>query len=143
VAHERQVWLKRLATVPADYPEAPCCRAPLLPLLTRDVLESGLVCVHCNETAVPLDDLPDDLQPLIRSWAEEYGPVHAVAHYDEAQQKRLADYDRAMEDAATKAETLLAFAAHQLVPKLLEVYPAVVWEDNDECLQVAPQDIKL
>jgi hypothetical protein len=99
--------------------------------------------VHCNETAVPLDDLPDDLQPLIRSWAEEYGPVHAVAHYDEAQQKRLADYDRAMEDAATKAETLLAFAAHQLVPKLLEVYPAVVWEDNDECLQVAPQDIKL
>src|SRR5215207_8198387 len=44
---ERQVWLKRLATAPAAYREAPCCRAPLLPLFTRDVLENGLICQHC------------------------------------------------------------------------------------------------
>lgn len=143
VAHDRQIWLKRLATSPSAYPEAACCRAPLLPLLSRDVLESGLVCIHCNGTAVPFEELPEDLQPLIRSWAEEYGPVHAVAHWDEAQQKRHGDYDRVFEESATKAETLLAFVGHQLAPKLLEIYPAAIWEDQDECLEVRPEDVKL
>src|SRR5262249_32958670 len=62
VAHDRQIWLKRLATPPAAYLEAPCCRAPLLPLLTRDVLESGLVCQHCSGTAVPFDEISSELQ---------------------------------------------------------------------------------
>ena len=143
VGHDRQAWLKRLVTSPASYPEAPCCRAPLLPLLSRDVLESGLVCLHCESTAVPFEDLPDDVQPLVRSWAEEYAPVHAVAHWDDAQQKRAGDYDQAFEEAATKVETFLAFAEHQLVPKLLEIYPAAIWEDQDECLEVRPEDVKL
>ena len=143
VGHDRQIWLKRLVTAPADYPEAPCCRAPLLPMLSRDVLESGLLCLHCDSNAVPFEDLPEDLQTLIRSWAEEYAPVHAVAHWDEKEQKRAGDYDRAFEDAATKVEMLLAFAGHQLAPKLLEVYPATVWEDEDECLEVRPEDVKL
>jgi len=142
-AHDRQVWLKRLATSPRAYPEAACCRAPLLPLLTRDVVESGLGCLHCGAAAVPFEELPDDFQPLIRSWAEEYEPVHAVAHWDEAQKKEVADYDRSFEEAATKAETLLTFAGHQLAPKLLELYPAVVWEDQDECLEVRPEDVEL
>src|SRR6058998_117210 len=43
LADERQIWLKRLATSPANYPESSCCRAPLLPLLTRDALETGLI----------------------------------------------------------------------------------------------------
>src|ERR1044071_3082853 len=47
VAHDRQTWLKRLIPVPSAYLEAPCCRAPLLPLLTRDVLEAGLICQNC------------------------------------------------------------------------------------------------
>ncbi|MBE7503968.1 MAG: hypothetical protein HS113_27525 [Verrucomicrobiales bacterium] len=143
VAHDRQVWLQRLANSPAAYAEAACCRAPLVPLLTRDVLDNGLVCLHCNATAIAFDDLPESLQPLIRSWAEEYAPVHAVAHWDEKQQKRSGDYDHAFEEAATKAETLLAFAGHQLLPPLLEIYPAVVWEDHDECLEVRPEDVKL
>src|SRR2546425_11975961 len=46
VAHERQIWLKRLATVPPAYALATCCRAPPLPWLTRDVLAGSLVC-HC------------------------------------------------------------------------------------------------
>src|SRR5437867_3587080 len=33
LAHERQIWLKRLATPPAAYADSPCCRAPMLPLL--------------------------------------------------------------------------------------------------------------
>src|SRR5205807_372527 len=44
LAHDRQIWLKRLATAPGAYQESPCCRAPLMPLLTRDVLDSGLIC---------------------------------------------------------------------------------------------------
>src|SRR5919205_364008 len=48
-AHDRQIWFKRLATIPPAYLEAPCCRAPLLPLFTRDVLESGLICQHCGD----------------------------------------------------------------------------------------------
>jgi hypothetical protein len=143
VSHDRQVWLKRLATCPPLYGEAECCRAPLLPLLTRDVRESGLVCLHCNGTAVPFDELAPELQPLVRGWAEEYEPVHAVAHWEERQQQSAEVYDRALEEAATKAETLLVFAGHQLLPKLLERYPAVVWEDQDECLEVRPEDVKL
>ena len=33
LAHERKVWLMRLATAPVAYAESPCCRAPMLPLL--------------------------------------------------------------------------------------------------------------
>src|SRR5204863_7124273 len=46
LAHDRQIWFKRLATPPAAYPEASCCRAPLLPLLTRDALAPGFVSRH-------------------------------------------------------------------------------------------------
>ena len=52
VAHERQIWLKLLASPPAGYPESGCCRAPVLPLLTRDVSEAGLICEHCGEMVV-------------------------------------------------------------------------------------------
>src|SRR3982074_2813223 len=40
LAHDRQICFKRLCSAPPAYLEAPCCRAPLLPLLTRDVLDS-------------------------------------------------------------------------------------------------------
>ncbi|MHB9008244.1 MAG: hypothetical protein ACYDC1_15070 [Limisphaerales bacterium] len=143
IGHDRQIWHQRLATAPSAYPEAACCRAPFLPLFTRDVVESGLICLHCNGTLVAFEELPEELQPQLRSWAEEYAPIHAVAHWDERQKKATGDYDRAYEEAALKAETLLAFAAHQLVPKLLDLYPAVIWEDQDECLEVRPEDIQL
>jgi hypothetical protein len=28
-----------------------------------------------------------------------------------------------------------------LARKLLDVYPTVIWEDQDECLEVRPEDI--
>ncbi len=34
LGHDRQIWQKRLATPPAAYAESPCCRAPLLPLMS-------------------------------------------------------------------------------------------------------------
>jgi len=141
LAHDRQVWFKRLATPPAAYASSPCCRAPLLPLLTRDVKETGLVCVHCSETLVPFDEIPKESQSLLMAWADEYAPVHAVAHWDEARQKSVPNYDRAFEKAAQQAEALLARAGFVLGPHLLEVYPALVWEDHDECLEVRPEDI--
>jgi hypothetical protein len=141
LAHDRQIWFKRLATAPAAYAESPCCRAPKLPLLTRDVKETGLLCQHCNETLVPFDEIPNEVQPQIKAWADEYGPVHHVAHWDDKQQKRAGNYDRAYEEAAQQAERLLARAGYRLCPALLEHYPAIVWEDHDECLEVVPEDI--
>ena len=141
LAHDRQIWLKRLVNIPSGYHEAPCCRAPILPLFSRDIGESGLVCQHCGETCAPFEDLPEPLQDKFRRWAEAYQPVHAVAHWDDKRRKKTRDYDTAYEQAAQAAEKLLADAAHDLVPLLLDLYPAVVWEDQDECLEVRPEDI--
>ena len=88
VAHDRQIWLKRLATLPHAYTEATCCRAPLLPLFTRDVVESGLVCQHCSGIAVPFEELPAELRETVAKWATEYAPVHAAAHWDDQPRKK-------------------------------------------------------
>ncbi len=143
LAHDRQIWLKRLATVPHSFTEADCCRAPLLPMLTRDVLESGLICQHCSGTAVPFDDIPELIKDRIRRWADDYAPVHAVAHWDDKQRRSTGNYDQAYEDAALEAEKLLLFAGKELAPALQEHYPAVIWEDQDECLEVRPEDLRL
>jgi hypothetical protein len=141
VADDRQVWLKRLATVPAGFSEAPCCRAPVLPLFSRDVLQRGLICQHCSETLLAFEDLPADLQPEVRKWAEDYAPVHAVAHWEDRQRQSVSDYDQSYDDAAEEAEKLLGFAGGQILPKFLEHFTAIVWEDQDECLEVRPEDI--
>jgi hypothetical protein len=141
LAHDRQVWFKRLATPPAAYAEAPCCRAPSLPLLTRDVRESGLICQHCNETLMPFDEIPADIRSELNAWAQQYEPIHAVAHWDDHQRRRVGNYDAACENAAQEAERLLARAGRELAPTLLNFYPAAVWEDQDECLEVRPEDV--
>jgi len=141
IAHDRQIWLKRLATPPAGYTESPCCRAPVLPLLTRDVRTEGLICEHCNEILLPFEEIPADLRARLGGWAEQYEPVHAVAHWDDRQRRNVASYDDAFEAAAKQAEQLLSFAGRELAPKLLESYPAVIWEDQDECLEVRPEDV--
>ena len=105
------------------------------------MLESGLVCQHCNGTAVPFEEIPGELQYHLREWAEEYAPVHAVAHWDDKQRKRAGNYDQAYEDAAVAAEKLLATAGSTLAARLLEHFPTVVWEDQDECLEVRPEDV--
>lgn len=140
---ERQIWLQRIANPPAAYAESPCCRSPLLPLLTRDVQEAGLICQHCSETLVPFDEIPTALQAELRAWADQYAPVHAVAHWDDQQRKQAGNYDRAFEKAAEEAERLLKQAGGRLAPRLLEFYPAAVWEDQDECLEVRPEDVIL
>jgi hypothetical protein len=143
VAHGRQIWHKRLATPPAAYAESPCCRAPFLPLLTRDVKAEGLICQHCNEILVPFDELPAELRAIVEPWAKNYEPVHAVAHWDDRQRRKVGNYDNAYENAALAAEKLLAVAGSEIAPKFLDVYPAIIWEDQDECLEVRPEDVRL
>jgi hypothetical protein len=143
LGHERQIWFKRLSTPPAAYAESACCRAPTLPLLTRDVCDAGLICQHCSDTLVPFDEIPPALRGELEAWASQYAPVHAVAHWDDRQRKAGGNYDRAYENAAKEAEALLARAGSRLAPGLLEFYPAVVWEDQDECLEVRPEDVLL
>jgi hypothetical protein len=139
--HQRQIWHKRLATPPAAYLESPCCRAPQLPLLTRDVRDCGLICQHCNETLVPFEDIPVTVRGRLELWATQYAPVHAVAHWDDRQRKRAGNYDRAYENAALEAERLLGRVGSEIAPSLLDHFAAVVWEDHDECLEVRPEDI--
>jgi hypothetical protein len=143
LAHDRQVWLKRLVTTPAAYRDSDCCRAPMLPLLTRDVRETGLICQHCGETLIAFEDIPAEVQPVLEAWGGEYATVHAVAHWDDRQRKRGGDYDQAYENAASEAEQLLARAGRNIAPQLLEHYPAVIWEDQDECLEVRPEDVEV
>ncbi len=141
MGHDRQIWFKRLATPPAAYIESHCCRAPFLPLLTRDVRTEGLICQHCSEVLVPFDEIPADVREALSNWAQQYEPVHAVAHWDDRQRKQAGNYDNAYERAAKQAEQLLGHAGRELLPKLLEHYAAVVWEDQDECLEVRPEDV--
>jgi len=143
IGHERQVWFKRLATPPAAYLESACCRAPMLPLLTRDVRDTGLICQHCSDTLVAFDEIPEAIRGELDQWALQYAPVHAVAHWDDRQRKSAGNYDRAYEQAAKESEALLIRAGSQLAPKLLEFYPAIIWEDQDECLEVRPEDVLL
>jgi hypothetical protein len=142
LAHDRQIWLQRLVATPHAYSESSCCRAPMLPLLTRDVREAGLICQHCNETLVAFEDIPFPLQDELGEWATAYAPVHSVAHWDDRQRKQAGDYDHAYENAAKAAERLLGQAGGVLAPRLLEIYPALVWEDQDECLEVRPEDVQ-
>ena len=142
-AHDRQIWFKRLATPPAAYAESPCCRAPFLPLLTRDVRTEGLICQHCNEVLVPFDEIPIELRPALEAWALNYEPIHAVAHWDDRQRKQAGNYDAAYENAAQQAETLLARSGREIAPQLLNCYATVIWEDQDECLEVRPEDVRL
>ncbi|MFM2081862.1 MAG: hypothetical protein RL380_553 [Verrucomicrobiota bacterium] len=142
-AQAREIWHKRLVNLPAPYVGAPCCRAPQLPLLTRDLRDAGFICQHCHETLVPFDELPETVKPELAAWATAYAPIHAVAHWDDAQIKKSRNYDRDYEAAAQEAERLLARLGGEIAPKLLEHFPAAVWEDHDECLEVRAEDIPL
>jgi hypothetical protein len=113
----------------------------MLPLLTRDVRDTGLICQHCSETLVPFEEIPNAVQAELGMWAAKYSPVHEVAHWDDSRRKSFANYDSEYDRAAEGAERLLAEAGQQLGPRLLEFYPAVVWEDQDECLEVRPEDV--
>lgn len=141
IANQRQLWLKRLVEIPAPYSVASCCRSPLFPLATRDIVESGLICIHCNETAVTLNELPAALRRKLTTWASSYGEIHRVAHLDETERAEIPNYDYALEEAAQKAGLSMMDSGEDLFPALLEQFPSIVWEDHDECLGIRPEDV--
>ncbi|MSR67153.1 MAG: hypothetical protein EXS24_07260 [Pedosphaera sp.] len=141
MAVKKHVWSQRLVAPPNPYLLAECCRSPLLPLVTRDAAESGFLCLHCNASCVTAETVATQSKP-IADWANEYATHHAVAHWDDAERRRVRDYDKSYQRAASKAELLLAKLGLDLAPKLLDYYPAVIWEDQDECLQVLPEDVR-
>lgn len=140
-AHDRQIWLKRLVGMPAGYVPSDCCRAPFLPFFTRDVLHCGLICQHCGDTLQSFEDIPEPLRRDLEIWAKQYAPIHDVAHWDDQKQKQCENYDAAFERAARDVEKLLLEASKNFIPKFLEIYPTIIWEDQDECLEVRPEDV--
>jgi len=141
-AHNRQIWLKRLVSIPGSYFEGDCCRAPFLPIFTRDILETGLVCISCGSTNVPFREIPQPFQDHLGNWARDYSRIHEVAHMKEEDRPVSdSDYRQMVDDAAKRAEGMLAHAAESLMPLLLEHYAAIAFEDQDECLDVRPEDI--
>lgn len=142
VANEKQIWHQRVVSIPMGYSESSCCRAPFLPLLTRDVQSEGLICQHCNEVLVPFDEIPETFRSDLETWAKAYAPIHAVAHWDDRQRRKVGNYDDAFEKAAQEAEKFLLQLGSSIAPRLLDAYPTVVWEDQDECLEVRPEDVR-
>jgi hypothetical protein len=138
VAHDRQLWLKRLANFPPKLRTADCCRAAAVPVFTRDVAESGLICFHCQETLLPLEELT--LEKEIRSWAERYQEAHSVAHREEKEQG--SNYSQEFSTAKTTVQRLFREAQEKFFSSLQEDFSILVWEDQDECLQVMPEDIR-
>lgn len=144
VSLERQIWHQRLVKIPPDFHVAECCRAPFVPMVTRDILENGLICVHCGGTVLQLEKIKDKgLVEKLAQWAEAYAPIHGVAHWDEERRKSHDQYEQAFEQAAQESESQLSYLGSTLAPPLLDYFPMVVWEDQDECLQVRPEDIQL
>ena len=143
IGFDRQIWQRRVATAPQAYTSSNCCSSPCLPLITRDVADQGLVCEHCGETLVPFDEIPEPVREPLGDWSRRYKPVHQVAHWEESRTKPSKQYEKHFDDAGDKATLLLAEAGKKLAPQLLDYYPAVFWEDHDECLEVAPEEIDL
>ena len=90
-----------------------------------------------------LDHPPGEIGREFNTWSTCYDKAHSIAHLEEDGEKLPPDYDKLFELAAQSAEKLLAQAGTQLAPALLENYPAVAWEDQDECLEVRPEDVDI
>ncbi len=57
---------------------------------------------------MPFEEIAADVRTEVEAWAQQYEPVHAVAHWDDRQRRGAGNYDAAFENAAEQAELLLA-----------------------------------
>jgi len=116
VAHERQIWFKRLANPPQAYAESPCCRAPMLPLLTRDVRDAGLICQHCSDTLTAVRRDPRAFAGGVGRLGSPIwtGPCRSTLGRPSAQkQRRLRS---GLRKGGEEAERLLARAGNIMLP---------------------------
>ncbi len=142
-ANRRGIWKRELVALPFNYQRANCCHAPFLPLVTRDVIEHGLLCEHCGATGVEMEDLPPRVARHLTQWAEQYADLHEVAHWEEAHREAIGDYEDVFEQTAMQAQAMLEALPVAILPPLLDTFPAVVWEDHDECLDIRPEELEI
>ncbi len=142
VAHQRDLWNRRTFSINHSYQHAACCGAPTIPFVSFEVCTHGIYCSCCGDVLSTLDDMPFPWTAAIRQWGKTYEEIHHVAHWTDAERKKCGDYDKALDQACEKAIPLLAFLGYQLAPQLLSAFPAVFWEDADDCLDVIPEDIQ-
>jgi hypothetical protein len=143
IGQDRSIWHKRLVAIPPGYVESECCRAPVLPLFTREIADCGLICEHCNETLVKFEDMPNELKSPTERWANDYDTYHDVAHWSDAKRKACTDYQVERNAAANVCRQFLAKAVKDILPAYLDHYPVLLWEDQDECLDIKPEEIEL
>ena len=145
------------APPPAAPPAADVAAVPVAPQGPVRVVGDAPVVGPDQVVAPAAGDQPIDLTANARAVAPAKTPAETAAapkpdvlaslgdprgDYDAAYNNILAgDYDRAYETAAEDAERLLVRAGRELAPRLLDFYPAAVWEDQDECLEVRPEDV--
>jgi hypothetical protein len=130
-------------SLPYDYHRASCCNAPFLPLVTRDIIEHGFLCEHCGGTGAELEDLPPRVARHLTQWAEQYSDLHEVAHWEEAHRLAIGNYEEVFEQTAMQAEAMLEALPVAILPPLLDTFPALVWEDHDECLDIRPEELEI
>lgn len=141
VAQQRDIWNRRTFSFNNHYQRAPCCGAPTIPFISFEVCTHGLYCSCCGEVMNTLEELPAEINSGFRQWGASYDIIHQVAHWSDPERKQCGDYDRALDDACERAIPLLAKLGYELAPKVLRAFPAVFWEDADNCLDVIPEDI--
>lgn len=140
--HQRGLRIGRHARVPEGYGEAMCCGAPAMPLLTREVRERGFICPFCDGTVLGLDDVPEAARMVVRGWAQQYEELHEVAHWDERRREASGNYEEVFNRAAQRGAEMWVDLVEHILPTLVpEVFPAVIWEDHDECLDIRPEDL--
>ena len=73
-------------------------------------------------------------------WAEDYSSIHGVAHWDETRRTITRITNKLLRMPLSKANNCSPTKVSNWRPAG-GVFPAVIWEDQDECLQVRPEDI--
>ena len=141
VAHQRDLWNRRILSIDAHYQPTDCCRAPSIPFVTFEACTHGIYCSCCGEVLLMIEELEASLASSFKHWSSHYEAVHSVAHWSEEERKRYGDYDEALDRASARAVPLLSRFGYQLVPRFLQTFPTVFWEDSDHCLDILPEEI--
>ncbi|MDD2708983.1 MAG: hypothetical protein PHV34_13435 [Verrucomicrobiae bacterium] len=141
VIQQRDLWSRRLVSMSSHYQPAECCGAPSIPLVSHDICKYGLYCSNCGTELAELAGFPPGIVKTFNAWGAAYETYHQVAHWPDDKRRKKDDYEAAMETAREKALPLLSQLGFSLAPRFLEFYPAVFWEDGDDCLDIIPEDL--
>jgi hypothetical protein len=141
IAYQRDLWNRRIFPMNEKFSEAACCGSPAIPFVSFEIATHGIYCSCCGSVLEDVGQLPGNLPERFKQWARKYDPLHEIAHFDEVRQRASSSYEEELNHAANDASPLLAELGYQLAPQLLGLYPVVIWEDSDHCLDILPEEI--